>query len=67
MCWVLVAHTYNPCYSGGSNQEERGSKPAPSKSSCDPNSKKTLHKNRASGVAQSKGSLFKAQYHKINT
>jgi hypothetical protein len=27
-CWALVAHTSNPSYSGGSDQEDRGSKPA---------------------------------------
>jgi hypothetical protein len=26
--WALVAHTYNPSYSGGKDQEDRGSKPA---------------------------------------
>jgi hypothetical protein len=26
--WVLVAHTYNPSYSGGRDQEDQGSKPA---------------------------------------
>jgi hypothetical protein len=26
--WALVAHTYNPSYSGGRDQEDRGSKPA---------------------------------------
>jgi hypothetical protein len=26
--WVLVAHACNPSYSGGSDQEDSGSKPA---------------------------------------
>jgi hypothetical protein len=37
-----VAHICNPSYSGGSNQEDRGSKPAPAKSSQDPISKKLI-------------------------
>jgi hypothetical protein len=28
---VLVAHTYNPSYSGGRDQEDHGSKPAQAK------------------------------------
>jgi hypothetical protein len=34
--WVLVAHIYNPGYSGGRDQEDRGSKPAQANSSLDP-------------------------------
>jgi hypothetical protein len=30
--WVLVAHTYNPSYSGGRDQEDNGLKPAQAKS-----------------------------------
>jgi hypothetical protein len=26
--WALVAHAYNPSYSGGRDQEDHGSKPA---------------------------------------
>jgi hypothetical protein len=26
VCWALVAHTYNPSYSGGRDQEDRSSK-----------------------------------------
>jgi hypothetical protein len=37
--WVLVAHAYNPSYSGSRNQEESGSKPAQANSSPDPVSK----------------------------
>jgi hypothetical protein len=39
MHWWL-AHTYNPSYSGGRDQEERGSKPAQANSTRDPISKK---------------------------
>jgi hypothetical protein len=28
---LLVAHACNPCYSGGKDQEDHGSKPAPGK------------------------------------
>jgi hypothetical protein len=49
---VLVAHTYNPSYSGGRGQD-RGSKPAQANSSQNPISKKKKihHKKRAGGVA----------------
>jgi hypothetical protein len=56
--------TYNPGYSGGRDQEDRGSKPARANSLRDLISKKTLHKNRAFGVAQSESPEFKPQYHK---
>jgi hypothetical protein len=36
---VLVAHAYNPAYSGGTDQEDHGSKPAQANSSRDPISK----------------------------
>jgi hypothetical protein len=36
---VLVAHACNPRYSGGTDQEGRGSKPAPANSLGDPISK----------------------------
>jgi hypothetical protein len=32
-CRVLVAHAYNPSYSGGRDQEDGGSKPAQANSS----------------------------------
>jgi hypothetical protein len=38
-CWVLVAHTYNPSYSGGRYQKDWGSKLAWANSSQDPFSK----------------------------
>jgi hypothetical protein len=56
---VPVAHTYNPSYSGGRDQEDCSSKPAPANSSGDPISRKTLHKNRAGGVGQGEGPEFK--------
>jgi hypothetical protein len=57
-----VAHTCNPSYSGGKDQEDNGSKPAQAKSLQDPISKNPS-KNRASGVAQGEGPEFKPQYH----
>jgi hypothetical protein len=41
---ALVAHAYNPSYSRGRDQEDRGSKPAWANSSQDPISKKNHHK-----------------------
>jgi hypothetical protein len=42
MCkgWALVAHAYNPSYSGGRDQKDLGSKPAQANSSRDPTLKK---------------------------
>jgi hypothetical protein len=37
--WRLVAHTCNPQYSGGRDQEGYGSRPAPTNSSREPISK----------------------------
>jgi hypothetical protein len=34
--WAPVAHTHNPSYSGGRDQEDRGSKPAWENSSARP-------------------------------
>jgi hypothetical protein len=56
--WPLVAHTCNPSYSGGRDQEDRSSKPAQANSSRDPILKKTSQ-NRVGGVAQGVGSEFK--------
>jgi hypothetical protein len=39
-----VAHTYNPNYSGGRDQEDHGQKTAHANSSQDPILKKTQHK-----------------------
>jgi hypothetical protein len=44
--WAPVAHTCNPSYSGGRDQEDRGSKPAQANSSGDPISKKIFHKKK---------------------
>jgi hypothetical protein len=41
---VLVAHTCNPSYSGGSDQEDWGLKPAPDKQFSKLNLEKTHHK-----------------------
>jgi hypothetical protein len=61
---VLVAHTYNPSYSGGRNQEDHSSKPGQANSSQDSISKNTLQKrNGAGGVALGEGPEFKPQYH----
>jgi hypothetical protein len=58
---ALVAHACNPSYLGGRDKGDCGSKPAQANSSRDP-SWKTLHKNRAGGVAQGVGPEFKPQY-----
>jgi hypothetical protein len=42
--WVLVAHAWNPSYSGGRDQEDCGSKPAWANSSMRPYFEKILHK-----------------------
>jgi hypothetical protein len=51
-----MAHTHNPSYSGGRDQEDRGSKPAWANSSPDPISKNPSQKKAgvtAQGVALS--------------
>jgi hypothetical protein len=59
-----VAHAYNPCYTGGRDQEDHSLKPAQANSFRDPILKKTLHKKRAGGVPQGVGPEFKPQYRK---
>jgi hypothetical protein len=55
-----VAQTCNLSYSGGRDQEDRGSEPALAR---DPISKNPItQKNWAGGVAQGEGSEFKPQY-----
>jgi hypothetical protein len=44
MSQALVAHTFNPTYSGDRDQEDCGSKPALANSSMRPCLKKTLPK-----------------------
>jgi hypothetical protein len=51
--------TCNPSYSGGSDQEDCGSKLAWANSFERPYLKKTLHKKRAGGVAAGVGPEFK--------
>jgi hypothetical protein len=41
-----MAHTYNPSYSGGRDQEDGGLKPAQANSSQDPVSKKPSQKRK---------------------
>jgi hypothetical protein len=53
-----VAQAYNPSYSEGRDQEDRGVKPAQANSSRDP----ILKIPRAGGVAQGLGPEFKSQY-----
>jgi hypothetical protein len=49
ICWVPVAHAYNPRYSGGRDQEDHGLKSAQEIVPSDPILKKTLHKKRLIG------------------
>jgi hypothetical protein len=58
---VLVAHTCNPSYTGGRDQEDFSSNLAWANSSQDPISKKTHHKKRAGEVAHGTGPEFKPQ------
>jgi hypothetical protein len=58
---MLVAHTCNPSYSGGRDQEDHGSKPAWGNSSHDPVSTKPITK-RAGGVDQVEGPEFKMKF-----
>jgi hypothetical protein len=60
-----VAHTCNPSYSGGRNQEDRCLKPGQANSWRDPISKKPFTK-RAGRVTQGEGPEFKPQYRKTN-
>jgi hypothetical protein len=60
-----VAHTCNPSYSGGRDQEDHSWKPAWANTSQDLISEKPIIK-RAGGGAQGVGPEFKPQYHKTN-
>jgi hypothetical protein len=59
--WALVAHTCNPSYSGGRDQEDHNLKPGQANSSQDPISK-IPNTRRIGGVAQGVGPEFKPQY-----
>jgi hypothetical protein len=48
LCWVPVAHTYNPHYSGGRDQEDHGSKPTQENSSMRAYLENILHKKSGS-------------------
>jgi hypothetical protein len=63
---VPVAHTSNPSYSGGRDQEDHGWKPAWANHSQDPILKKTPSQKKASEVAQGVGPELKPQYHQKN-
>jgi hypothetical protein len=58
---VPVAHSCNPSYSGGRDQDDHSSKSAQANSSWSPISKKYLSKKkkRAGGMAQGVGPVFK--------
>jgi hypothetical protein len=56
MCWAPVAHTCNPCDSGGTDKEDHASKTAGENSFQD-----TLSKKRAGGLPQSRVPEFKPQ------
>jgi hypothetical protein len=57
-CRAPVAHTCNPNYSGGRDQEDLGSKPAQADTLQDPISKIPITER-----AQGEGPEFKSQYH----
>jgi hypothetical protein len=63
----MVTHTYNPSFSGGSDQEDRDLKPA-GKIGHETLSWKTpslpTPTQMAGGVTQGVGPEFKSQYHK---
>jgi hypothetical protein len=59
--WALVAHTSNPGYSGGRDQEDCSSKPAQATSSQDPTSKKTFIKKGWWSGSSSRNPEFKPQ------
>jgi hypothetical protein len=50
ICWVSVAHAYNPSYSGGRDQKDYSSKSAQANSSQDPITKKK--KNHQKGLVE---------------
>jgi hypothetical protein len=64
LSWAPVAHTYNPSYSGGRDQEDRSLKPAQAYSSVRAYLKKSLSYKWAGGVAEGEGPEFNPKYHK---
>jgi hypothetical protein len=62
---MILAHAYNPSYSGGRDQEDCGSK-QPRQIVCKTLSQKNSSQKRAGRVAQGEGPEFKPQYYKIN-
>jgi hypothetical protein len=64
--WVLVAHACNPSYSGGRDQEDRGSKSDQTNSFRNPISKKKKKSQKQDCVEWLKveGSEFKPQHRK---
>jgi hypothetical protein len=60
---VPEPHACNLNYSGGKDQEDRGSKPTRANNLARPCFEKPF-KKRAGGVAQGVGPAFKPQYHK---
>jgi hypothetical protein len=60
LSWVLVAYASNPSYSGGRDQENHSSKPAPANSSKDPISKipNTRKKKKQAWQSGSSGSAW---------
>jgi hypothetical protein len=59
----MVAHTYNPSYPGGRDQEDCSSKLAQANSSVRPYLEKNPSQKRAGGLAPGIGPEFKPQYH----
>jgi hypothetical protein len=59
-----VAHTCNPSYSRGRDEEDRGSKPAWANSLRKLNLKKNPSQKTAGGVTQGVGPEFNPQYRK---
>jgi hypothetical protein len=69
ICQPPVAHTYNPSYSGGRDQEDCSSKLAPANSSAKPylkkeKKRKKTSQKRAGEVTQGVVPQFKSQYYK---
>jgi hypothetical protein len=61
---ALVAHSYNPSFSEGRDQEDWGLKPAQANSFMRSYLEKNPSQKRACGMAQAVGPEFKSKYHK---